>query len=172
MRIRSMVATVALLAIGTTTPSVAQNAPAQPTCAPEIYHQFDYWVGEYNVVDTSGTKIAESSIKSVAAGCAISETWRPIGGPEGVSISWYNPQDEMWHQQWVGGSGWIAWFDGGLVDGNMTLTTKPNPAAPNAPISRMVYTQPREGVVRQTVLASRDNGETWVPNFIGDYVRK
>lgn len=144
----------------------------QPACQSEQYRAFDYWVGEWNVLDTAGTKIAESSIESVAAGCAVRETWRPNSGPEGVSISWYEPRDSLWHQQWVGGSGWIAWFDGGLEDGAMTLTTKSNSSNPAAPRSKMVYTQPRAGVVRQTLYTSTDDGASWAVNFVGDYTPK
>jgi hypothetical protein len=153
-------------------PLLAQGAQAKPACATPIHRAFDYWVGEWNVLDTAGTKIAESSIERVAAGCAIRETWKPLNGPQGVSISWYEPTDSLWHQQWVGGSGWNAWFDGGPEDGVMHLTTKSNPSNPTAPRFRMIYTQPRTGVVRQTLYLSRDDGATWAVNFVGDYVAK
>ena len=146
----------------------AQN-PQQPRCETPQHRAFDYWVGEWEVFDTAGTKIAESSIRRVAEGCAVSEEWRPTGGPQGVSISWYNPADQQWHQQWVGGGGWIAWFDGGPVDGNMTLTTKPGP---NGGMTRMVYSRPRPGVVLQSLFNSTDGGTTWTPNFKGEYRRK
>lgn len=149
----------------------AQN-PQSPKCQTPEHRAFDYWIGEWTVHDTAGKPIAESSIRRVAEGCAISEEWRPFGGQQGVSISWYNPADRQWHQQWVGGGGWIAWFDGGPVDGNMTLTTKPDPANPGAGITRMVYTQPREGVVLQSLYTSTDGGTTWTPNFKGEYRRK
>jgi hypothetical protein len=153
-------------------PVVAQNPqPRPPACTSDAHRAFDYWVGEWSVHDTAGTKIAESSIERVAEGCAISETWRPIGGQEGVSISWYDPGDQQWHQQWVGGGGWIAWFDGNPDNGNMTLTTKPNPAQPGA-LSRMIYTQPRAGVVLQTLYGSSDGGKTWTASFKGEYRRK
>lgn len=150
---------------------LAAQTPQQrpPACVSENHRAFDYWVGEWEVFDTAGTKIAESSIRRVAEGCAITEEWRPIGGQQGVSISWYDPADQQWHQQWVGGGGWIAWFDGGLVDGSMTLTSKP---APNGALTRMVYTRPRENVVLQSLYASTDGGQTWTPNFTGEYRKK
>jgi hypothetical protein len=151
---------------------MALSAQRPPACASDQHRAFDYWVGEWNVVDTTGAKVAESGIERVAAGCAIRETWKPLQGPQGVSISWYEPADSMWHQQWVGGTGWNAWFDGGAEDGVMHLTTKSNPANPNATRFRMIYTQPRDNVVRQTLYVSNDDGATWAVNFVGDYVRK
>lgn len=150
-------------------PLLAQQPAAKPSCATPEFRAFDYWVGEWDVYNQKGTKVAESSIKRVAEGCAVSEEWRPIGGKQGVSISWYDPRDSQWHQQWVGGGGWIAWFDGNPVDGVMTLTAK---ADAQGNISRMTYTQPGDGVVRQTVLQSTDSGKTWTPNFVGDYKRR
>jgi hypothetical protein len=148
---------------------LAGQTQPPPKCETPQHRAFDYWVGEWTVHDTAGTQIAESSIRRVAEGCAISEEWRPIGGPQGVSISWYNPADQQWHQQWVGGGGWIAWFDGNPEDGNMTLTTKPNPANPGGGITRMVYSQPRTDVVLQSLYVSQDGGKTWQPNFKGEY---
>lgn len=159
-----------LLAIALLVPiSLAAQAQQQPACTSPQHRAFDYWVGEWTVHDTAGRQIAESSIRRVAAGCAISEEWRPIGGPPGVSLSWYQLADAQWHQQWVGGGGWIAWFDGGLVDGNMTLTSTPDA---NGAITRMVYTRPRTDVVLQSLFASTDGGRTWTPNFVGEYRRK
>ncbi len=162
------IAVIALLVL----PAALAAQAAPPTCDTPEHHAFDYWVGEWNVFDTTGTKIAESSIKSVAAGCAISENWRPLKGKPGVSISWYQPADQQWHQQWVGGGGWIAWFDGNPVDGAMTMTTKAADARPNAPLTRMIYSQPEPGVVRQSLFASKDGGKTWAPNFVGIYRKK
>lgn len=167
-----MRAVVALLAFGLPMSIAAQNPQQAPTCETPHHRAFDYWVGEWTVHDTAGKQIAESSIRRVASGCAISEEWRPIGGKQGVSISWYNPADQQWHQQWVGGSGWIAWFDGNPDDGNMVLTTKPDPKNPGAGITRMIYTQPRDGVVLQSLYTSTDGGTTWTPNFVGEYRRK
>lgn len=160
-----------LLAILCVPAALAAQTPQQrpPACVSDAHRAFDYWVGEWTVHDTAGRQIAESSIRRVAEGCAISEEWRPIGGPSGVSISWYDPADQQWHQQWVGGGGWIAWFDGNPVEGDMTLTTKP---AANGAITRMIYTRPRAGVVVQSLHTSNDGGTTWTPSFVGEYRKK
>ncbi len=148
--------------------ALAAQTGQRPTCDAAEFRQFDYWVGEWTVHDTTGRQIAESSIRRAASGCAIAEEWRPIGGQVGVSHSWYEPGDGRWHQQWIS-AGWNARFHGGLVDGNMTLISEPGA---NGAITRMVYTQPRRDVVLQVLHNSTDGGATWTPSFVGEYRRK
>ena len=89
--------------------AVGQQQPPKPACTAAQFRSFDFWVGEWEVTDTTGRVIATSSIASQAGGCAITEHWQPRGGfPDGVSISWLDPADQRWHQQWVGGGGGIT----------------------------------------------------------------
>ncbi len=146
----------------------AQGTPP-PACASPDHRAFDYWVGEWSVTDTGGTVIARSSIARVSDGCAIAEHWQPLIGKEGRSLSWYEPKDGKWHQQWVGGGGWIARFDGTVDGDEMVLTEAAHPSASGAPISRMRYSKLAGGIVRQTLWQSTDQGASWKIVFVGDY---
>jgi len=116
---------------------------------------------------------AASSITSAASGCAVMEHWMPKQGAGGVSINWLEPTDGKWHQQWVGGDGWIAGFVGGYADGMMTMmATAPRKTPQGEVQDKMTYQLLPEGRVRQRVLNSSDGGKTWTVAFVGDYKKK
>jgi hypothetical protein len=164
----SLVTPPLLCRAGQASSLAAQNAAPPPACTAPQFRQFDYWIGEWDVTDSTGTKIAESSITRVSAGCAIAEHWKPLKGPDGHSLSWYEPRDSSWHQQWIGGDGFVARFDGNLEDGEMVLTE------PVVPVSfvRMRYVKKPNGVVQQLLWSSTDRGATWTLAFVGNYTRK
>lgn len=149
-------------------PLVAQGNPPPPACTAPQYRAFDYWIGEWDVTDTTGTKIAESSITRASAGCAIAEHWKPLQGPPGHSLSWYAASDSLWHQQWVGGDGWAPRFDGTVEDGELVFTE----TGPQARITRMRYVKKPDGVVQQILWVSTDSGTTWAVAFVGNYTKK
>jgi hypothetical protein len=158
------------LMVGSAAPAAAQQPPQRP-CDTQAHRAFDYWIGEWEVSDTTGRRIASSSISSVSGGCAIAEHWRPLRGSEGRSLSWFEPRDGQWHQQWVGGDGWIARFAGAVTGGTLTMTEQVHPASATQPIARMSWVRAGADTVRQLMWQSRDAGSTWTPAFVGVYVR-
>ena len=154
-------------------PAMLAAQTPKPMCATPVHHAFDFWIGEWEVSDTAGVVQAASSITSAASGCAVMEHWMPKQGAEGVSINWLEPTDGKWHQQWVGGDGWIAGFVGGYADGMMTMmATAPRKTPQGEVQDKMTYQLLPEGRVRQRVLNSSDGGKTWTVAFVGDYEKK
>lgn len=154
--------------------TAAAPPPAPPKCEGESFEAFDFWVGEWEVFPQGGDhKVAESRIEKVSAGCAIRETWMPLQGRGGSSLSTYDPADGAWHQLWVGGVPGRVFFDGGPVDGAMVLTgywgrdTQGRPS-----LVRMTYTLEADGSVRQYGQASSDHGRNWSDSFDLIYRRK
>jgi hypothetical protein len=146
----------------------AQRTPPPPACAAPAFHALDFWVGEWEVSDTGGRVIAKSSIGRSHAGCSITEHWMPLQGPDGESISWYTADDSTWHQQWVGGGGWIARFAGWAHDGTVTIVETESSMAAFGK-NRMSYTLLPDGRVKQTVDNTTDGGKTWTSQFVGYY---
>jgi hypothetical protein len=151
-------------------PTLLAAQQATAPCAASDFHAFDFWVGEWQVTDTAGRVIATSTIAQRAAGCAITEHWQPLTGPDGVSVSWFDPGDRHWHQQWVGGGGWIASFTGDFRDGVMRMTSA-GPSAQGS-WSRMSWTALPDGQVRQVLETSTDGRTGWKTGFVGLYRRK
>ena len=156
-----------ILAQAATPATPAAQPPSPPKCEGASFDAFDFWVGEWNVFPNGGDKqVAESRIEKVSAGCAIRETWMPLQGRGGTSLSAYDPKTGGWHQLWVGGSPGRVFFDGGAVDGAMVLTGywgKDKDGNPS--LVRMTYTLEADGSVRQYGQASSDHGRSWSDSF-------
>lgn len=115
---------VALGALGLTImPALAQTAPAPAPapCEGEAYHQFDFWVGDWEVTDPSGNLQGNNSITREEGGCLIVERWTSAAGNTGQSYNYYNPERDEWRQLWVS-QGAIIDYTGGLTEsGSMKL---------------------------------------------------
>lgn len=163
-----------VVAQAATAQTPAVPPPAPPSCDRPEHAGFDFWVGEWDVFPNGAeNKVADSRIEKVSAGCAILETWMPIGGRKGTSLSTFDPQTGGWHQLWVGGSPGRVFFDGGVVEGKMVLTGYWDVSTqPNRSLVRMTYSVQEDGSVRQHGQASSDHGVTWSDSFDFIYRRK
>src|SRR5215208_530032 len=98
-------------------------APGAACAAPE-YRQFDFWVGQWQVVTPTGSPSGTNVISRELGGCAVEERWTDGGGGRGRSINAYDPTDRRWHQHWVfaaGGPARVVHYAGRLVQGRMVL---------------------------------------------------
>lgn len=154
----------------------AAPPPPPPPCASEAHGAFDFWVGEWDVWPNQegAAKVADSRIEKLFNGCGIRETWLPLKGSTGGSLTALE-SDGVWRQHWVGGGGAIVEFAGGAPnDGEMVLTGYwRNAAGPGTnPMVRMHYTLREDGSVRQHGEQSLDHGLTWSDSFDLIYRRK
>jgi hypothetical protein len=158
----------AALLIALAAPAAAQ-VPAG--CDTPESHQFDFWVGKWEVHPNGADKIiAHSLIEKKYTGCAIRENWMPLGkelGGGGGSLSLYEPRLKQWRQTWVDSSGTRVDLDGGFADGVMSITGNwAGFAGPGKDaLVRMNYQLQPDGQVRQWAQSSTDGGKTWTPAF-------
>ena len=54
---------------------------------PSAAHDFDFWIGEWVVLDPDGGRIGSSSISALFGAGAIAEHWRGSGAVEGRSLN-------------------------------------------------------------------------------------
>jgi len=163
---------LALAGVLVTASSALAQTPAPaapPPCASAERHQFDFWVGRWDVYPTAApTKlVAHSLIESVYTGCGIRENWMPLNGFDGGSLSSYVPAAKGWKQTWIGSGGERVNFDGGW-DGQAMVLTGPWPGSgPKGEdgLVRMTYTKGADRSVRQLGEFSSDGGKTWGPSF-------
>jgi hypothetical protein len=90
-------------------------------CADPARHQFDFWLGEWEVRDPSGQVVGHNRITSLFDGCGLREEWHGVSGVRGTSLNTYSAASGRWHQTWVDSNGDLLLLDGGLVDGAMVL---------------------------------------------------
>jgi hypothetical protein len=137
-----------------------------PVPGPEI-HQFDFWVGEWDV----GAR-AHSKVEKVADGLALLESWTGGDGKHGSSLNTFNLVSKRWQQFWVGTGTPVLELSGGLVDGKMVLAGDRVMRSGATVRDRITWTPNADGTVEQTWDVSRDGGKTWSTVFQNLYTRK
>jgi hypothetical protein len=149
-------------------------APSKPPpigCDSPESHQWDFWVGSWEVRPNGADKvIAHSLVEKRYSGCAIRENWMPLGkevAGGGGSLSLYDPKRMQWRQVWLDSSGTRVDLDGGFKDGVMTITGDwANYAGPGKDaLVAMRYQLLPSGEVRQWAEQSTDGGKSWQPGF-------
>ena len=148
-------------------------AQTPPVAAP-VNHDFDFWLGEWNVTTPDGKPAGTSRIESVSNGHGLLENWTgdpSAGGGSGKSLNCYNRARQQWQQFWVGSGGGVLELAGGLEKGAMVLTGS-HVVGGQAITERICWTPKADGTVRQYWDQSRDGGKTWQPVFDGLYRRK
>jgi len=141
----------------------------QPPCTDAAFHQFDFWLGEWDVFAPGGQRAGHNTIQAAQGGCVIVEAWTSATGNTGTSLNFYDHADRKWHQAWMERGGEALRLSGGFADGHMRLQSES--AGPDGAINRITWTPISAGKVRQFWDASMDGGKTWKPVFDGTYVK-
>jgi len=169
---RSTLAIVATLlpALGVAPALRAQEAEQAPPCSLEEHRQFDFWIGEWEVVNTADDQVVgQNTISPVMNGCALEENWVGGQGGKGTSLNVYNAASGSWHQTWISDTGTFLLLAGGWKDGSMVLQGEMTGAGGGKVMHRIAWTPGESGEVRQIWEFSRDGGEAWTTAFDGTY---
>lgn len=181
----SLVLLVAMMAPTQTTPPASPPSKPFDCTAPE-HRQFDFWVGEWDVVTNPDTRPANASpppgrkpasnvIEKSHTGCVIVENWDDRTGGTGQSFNVYDRMRQQWHQTWVDSTGGLHQYWGGLKDGNMVFMGD----VPLGPASRfagyrtirLTFFPLGPDKVRQFSEALSPDG-TWTVNYDLIYTRR
>jgi hypothetical protein len=137
--------------------------------------QFDFWVGDWDVVSTAdGHPVGSSHIARELGECVIWENWTSAGSPyAGKSYNAYNVNLKRWEQFWVDNSAGMILFHGNLKDGVMDYSTDDIPQ-PNGPSIRrhLQFFNLTPDTVRQFSQESTDGGKTWNVEYDLTYHRR
>jgi len=153
--------------------SLAGQAPPAPRfgCSAPEYRQFDFWIGDWEVLNAKGDVAGTNVITREFDGCVIQERWRGARGMTGSSFNTYDPTTRKWHQTWVDNTGTLLTLDGEFRDGAMRLEGRG--AGPNGVTrNRVTWTPLEGGRVRQLWEISKDEGKTWTVAFDGTYRKR
>ena len=137
--------------------------------------QFDFWVGEWNVVDaSSGITAGSSHIEKELGQCVIWENWTSANtNYAGKSYNTYNADLKRWEQFWVDNVGGMIHFYGGLKDGVMDFYTDEMPQADGTTLKRhLQFFNLGPDKVRQFSQGSTDSGKTWKVEYDFTYNRR
>lgn len=151
--------------------TMAEKAARVCMNVPE-YRQFDFWVGEWDVIGPGNQKVGTNSIVLLEDGCIVEENWTSAqGGQTGKSFNFYNPVTRKWHQSYMGNDAGNWMMDGEYKDGAMRL--EGSIYSPNTQVqTRMTFFNLGPDKVRQLGENSTDGGKTWVVTWDAMYIRK
>jgi hypothetical protein len=123
-------------------------------CRAAEHHQFDFWIGHWDVFLPNGNKAGENRIESIEGGCALLEQWSGTRGPTGKSLNIYDGLRRVWHHaadpahHLVAAAGWQRASALGELQGRQdlehrvrwqvrqeeaALVVRPRPAGPKGP---------------------------------------
>lgn len=140
--------------------AAAAEDVSQASC-PAAFHQFDFWVGDWDVFDVNPPhRVARARIDSILNGCVLHEDYQGAEGHEGQSLTIYDLTRNVWHQTWVTNRGDLLEIEGNIENGDMVLRGKNQRGA----LVRGTW-KPVNGEVRETAATSTDNGNSWEPWF-------
>jgi ketosteroid isomerase-like protein len=143
-------------------PEVFALSETKQECASPESHQFDFWVGDWDVfdVDEPATRVARVQVDRILGGCVLREDYRDNEGHMGQSFNVYEAPRHSWHQSWVTNRGQLLLLDGSLRDGAIVLNaTEHLPDGGDRQVQG-TWKAVADGV-RETAVRSTDGGRTW-----------
>lgn len=121
-------------------------------CCSETQRAFDFWIGEWEVVNSDSGKPAGTSIISrEEEGCVISESWTSANaGYTGTSLNFYNADTQQWEQLWVDNTGAHLKLKGNREGNQMILISDEFTNGDGKMFrNRITWTKNSDGTVRQ-----------------------
>jgi len=150
-------------------------ANAYPCLSLPEAHQFDFWLGDWDVYQTANLSIKTgfNRITRQAGSCIILENWQSTGPHHGMSLNYFEPISRTWQQKWAGSSQDITEFYDGKFEGD-AMKFKWDVRNPNGTTSpgRLTFTNLEPGKVRQHSEQSPDGGKTWQTVYDFTYIRR
>ena len=134
-------------------------------------HQFDFWLGEWDVFRPDGSLAGTNRIEAVQSGRVLHERYVSPSGYSGESLNIYDASRRCWHQTWVDNEGLLLVLEGHFRDGRMMLEGTTQGSGGVAVRHRISWTPLEDGSVRQ-VWESTDSDGRWTVAFDGHYRRR
>ena len=151
-------------------PSAAPAPRPSPgaACASAAFRQFDFWIGEWEVVNQRPPAgrtppASKSRITRILDGCAVLEEYETANGYAGKSLNFHDAKAGRWNQVWIDNGGTPLFLKGGMEGASMVMRDE------SSPINRITWTPVAGGKVRQLWETSKDGGRTWEIAFDGMY---
>ena len=76
-------------------------AAASPCAADSSYQRLAFWVGDWDVYDSVGTRYATQRVRPAVDACAITAEWTGPVGDKGISVSAFDVRTGGWKQVYV-----------------------------------------------------------------------
>ena len=157
-----LLATAILVMAGTTVQAAAHGCPDARS------HQFDFWIGSWDVINVDGTLAGHNRIQPILDGCVLQETWAGFSDSAGTSLNFFDTTRGKWREFWVWREGTTLELEGGLINGAMVLEGD-RVEDGKVVLNRITWTHRPDGTVNQLWENSTDNSKSWKTVFDGTY---
>jgi len=77
------------------------TAVPNPTCDTPAHHQFDFWIGGWDVSDSNG-HAGTNTVTLEENGCLVHEHWKGAEGSSGQSFNYFDGADGKWNSRLLG----------------------------------------------------------------------
>lgn len=154
-------------------PASAMAAAASPRpCTSVQSHQFDFWLGSWELFDARGKAQGRDDVTREYGGCVIQEHWRSAGeGQRGSSFTYYDPASKSWHQSWVDSTGGFLQIDG-VASGKGLVLRGTMPDVKYGHVTHVItWTPSGSDRVRYFWRQSYDGGRSWKTVLDGYFKR-
>jgi ketosteroid isomerase-like protein len=144
----------------------ATESPKPAACTAPEYHEFDFWIGDWDAfdVDQPNIRVAHNRVDLILDGCVLREDYQGIDGHHGQSFTIYDASRKVWHQTWVTNRGELLTIEGTFRDREMILSGE-GLTKDGKPRNVRGTWKREKGNVRETAVTSTNAGKNWQPWF-------
>lgn len=140
-------------------------------CSLPEQRQFDFWIGDWEVLTPAGKVAGHNRIERAHGGCVITEHYTTPRGYSGSSLNAWDAAQRRWQQTWMDSGGLVLNLHGGWDGQHMQLEGEGRDAQGRPQRQRIRWTPNADGTVRQLWEQQGADG-AWVTAFDGLYRRR
>lgn len=148
----------------------AQNAEC--ACCEESHKQFDFWLGDWIIKDTTGFIVGENRITKIEGGCVLKEKWTGTSGTTGISMNYFNDSDKSWNQLWLDNGGNQLQLKGRFREGRMILRSDVIRSKNSDYYNQITWSRNDDGTITQLWKVLNTSNKPLRTVFKGIYHRK
>lgn len=156
-----------LLALSFSVQLIAQDT-TNCACCSENHQSFQFWLGEWNVYDTTGNWIGSNSISLEQDSCLMREQWKS-NTMTGSSVNFFDTKDGLWRQVWVDNQGGNLFLKGKMEGKSMVMHSELIQGQQGPYLNRITWTPNAKGEVIQRWDILDSQGKLKATVFYGIY---
>lgn len=142
------------------------------TCCKENNKQFDFWIGNWKVLDTLGNKVGENKIIKIQDNCVLQEFWTGTKGSTGTSINYFEKKDSTWNQLWIDNTGNTLKLKGKYISDKMILKSDVIQGKKTNYYNQITWSKNEDGTVSQLWEIYSEKNKLLKTVFLGIYHKK
>lgn len=134
---------------------------AMPASQKAMYRQMDFLLGEWEVFDDNGKRIATSSVDWIGDSQIISEKQKLKDGRTSNGLSQFEVEKQKWIRTWIDSNGATVQYEGSMTADGLKLVGRAYQRDGSSSLYRVLFTPEGNGVVQRQLSESTDGGIEW-----------